>query len=29
LPEEFADWIPGDQLLSADEIVEVVSIAVS
>ena len=29
LPEEFGDWIPGDHLLSADEIVEVVSIAVS
>lgn len=29
MPEEFSDWIPGDHLLSADEIVEVVSIAVS
>ena len=29
LPEEFGDWIPGDHLLTADEIVEVVTIAVS
>lgn len=29
LPEEFSDWIPGDHLLTTDEIVEVVSIAVS
>ena len=29
LPEGFSDWIPGDHLLTADEIVEVVSIAVS
>jgi len=29
MPEEFADWIPGDHLLTVDEIVEVVSVAVS
>lgn len=29
LPEEFASWLPGDLLLTADEIVEVVGIAVS
>jgi len=29
MPEEFADWIPGDHLRTVDEIVEVVSVAVS
>ena len=29
MPEDFADWTPGDHLLSVDEIVEVVSVAVS
>lgn len=29
MPQDFSDWIAGDHLLTADEIVEVVSVAVS